>query len=280
MSSKKIKIAVIDLYNGEPNQGMRCIQDHLYEVDTLFEDVPQEYTIFDSRLKGDVPGLDHDIYISSGGPGSPFEDSGRKWETDYFKLLDSIYNHNQRSEEKKHVFFICHSFQMMARFFELGDVVQREKKSFGIIPFARTADGKQDPIFSHLTDPFYGADFRGWQVIHPSKAKLDELGAKVLAMETEPAAIYVEPAMMAIRISDEIIGTQFHPEADPPSMYYHFRQPERKVQVVEQYGEKAYYDMIDQLENPVNINLTKRTVLPGFLHNAIETLRKDAHPVI
>lgn len=280
MSSKKIKIAIIDLYNGEENQGMRCIQDHLYEVDTLFEDVPMEYRIFDSRLKGDVPGLDHDIYISSGGPGSPFEDSGRQWETDYFKLLESIYHHNQRSAEKKHIFFICHSFQMMARFFELGDVVQREKKSFGIIPFGRTEEGKNDTVFSHLTDPFYGADFRGWQVIHPNRAKLDELGAKVLAMEIEPAAIHVEPAMMAIRISDEIIGTQFHPEADPPSMYYHFRQPERKVQVVEQYGEKAYYDMIHQLENPVNINLTKRTVLPGFLHNAIESLRKDAHPVI
>ncbi|MBN8547201.1 MAG: GMP synthase [Ignavibacteria bacterium] len=280
MPEKKIKIAIIDLYNGEPNQGMRCIQDHIYEIDTLYEDVPIEYSIFDSRLKGDVPAMDHDIYISSGGPGSPFEDSGRKWETDYFNLIDKIWNHNQKSQDKKHVFFICHSFQMMARFFELGDVVQREKKSFGIVPFALTEDGDQDPVFSNLTDPFYGADFRGWQVIHQNKDKFDSLGAKVLSMELEPAAFYMEPAMMAIRISPEIIGTQFHPEADPPSMYYHFRQPERKIQVVEQYGEKAYYDMIAHLENPVQINHTKKTVLPGFFKNAIESLRINAHSLV
>jgi GMP synthase-like glutamine amidotransferase len=280
LTEKKIKIAIIDLYNGEPNQGMRCIQDHIYEIDTLYEDVPVEYTIFDSRLKGDIPDLSHDIYISSGGPGSPFEDEGRKWESDYFKLLDKLYNNNQTSAEKKHIFFICHSFQMMARFFELGDVVQREKKSFGIIPFSLTEDGKKDPIFSHMENPFYGADFRGWQVIHPNKSKFDQHGAKILSMEIEPAAFYVEPAMMAIRISDEIIGTQFHPEADPPSMYYHFRHPERKIQVVEQYGEKAYYDMIAQLENPENINKTKKTVLPGFLKNAIETLRVNTHSLV
>lgn len=280
MPEKKIKIAIIDLYNGEPNQGMRCIQDHIYEIDTLYEDVPIEYSIFDSRLKGNVPSLDHDIYISSGGPGSPFEDSGRQWEVDYFNLLDKIYNHNQKSQEKKHLFFICHSFQMMARFFELGDVVQREKKSFGIVPFALTEAGDQDSLFSNLTDPFYGADFRGWQVIHQNKARFDELGAKVLSMEVEPAAFYMEPAMMAIRISDEIIGTQFHPEADPPSMYYHFRQPERKVQVVEQYGEKAYYNMISHLENPVQINHTKKTILPGFLKNAVESLRENAHSLV
>ncbi|MBK6679641.1 MAG: hypothetical protein IPG53_06225 [Ignavibacteriales bacterium] len=48
--------------------------------------------------------------------------------------------------------------------------------------------------------------------------------------------------MMAIRISDKSSGTQFSPEADPPSMYYRFPSPARKIQVVEQYGEKAYYD--------------------------------------
>jgi len=272
LANQKIKIAIIDLYNGEENQGMRCIQDHLYEMDTIYERVPMEYKIYDSRLKEEDAGLDHDIYISSGGPGSPFEGVGQKWEDDYFRLLDGIYNHNQRSDRKKYVFFICHSFQMMARFFGFGEVMKREKKSFGIIPFNLTEDGKNDPIFSHLTNPFYGADFRGWQVIHPDYKKLIELGGKILAMERELAAVYVEPAMMAVRISDEIMGTQFHPEADPPSMYYHFRQPERKVQVVEQYGEKAYYDMILQLENPVNIYNTKKTVLPGFLRNAIENL--------
>lgn len=273
MEKKDINIAVIDLYNGEPNQGMRCIQDHLYEKQCKYQNLAINYDIYESRLKGDVPDFDkYDIYISSGGPGSPFSDEGTAWENSYFDLLDKVWNHNQKSDEKKYIFFICHSFQIMSRFFQLGDVVQRDRKSFGIVPVNLTPEGMNDAIFSHLSDPFYGADFRGWQVINQNKSRFEELGAKLLALEYDRPELRLERAMMAIRISDEIIGTQFHPEADPPSMYYHFRQAERKQQVVDEYGEEAYYEMINHLENPENINLTKKTVLPGFLRYAIEEL--------
>lgn len=273
MNKKPLRLAIIDLYNGEPNQGMRCIQDHINEIDVKYQDIPFEYNIFESRLKGDLPGMDYDIYFSSGGPGSPFEDEGREWEKNYFKLIKNLWEHNQKHEQKKFVFFICHSFQMMARAFELGNVVQRDKKSFGIVPFNLTGDAKNDPIFHNLTDPFFGADFRGWQVINQNKEVFDQLGASLLSIEREWPNMQFERAMMAIRLSDEFLGTQFHPEADPPSMYYHFRQPERKVQVIEQYGEEAYFEMINHLENPENILHTKKTVIPGFLNNAIKKLR-------
>jgi len=78
--------------------------------------------------------------------------------------------------------------------------------------------------------------------------------------------------LAAVRISDEIVGTQFHPEADPDSMLYHFKQDERKQQVVEKYGEERYFEMIRILERPDTIKKTRKTVIPSFLNNAIDEL--------
>ncbi|HEY6435615.1 MAG TPA: hypothetical protein VIY47_03430, partial [Ignavibacteriaceae bacterium] len=81
-----------------------------------------------------------------------------------------------------------------------------------------------------------------------------------------------QPSIAAIRISDEIVGTQFHPEADPESMLYHFKQDERKKQVVEKYGEKRYDEMIEILQRPDTIKKTRQTVIPSFLNHAIDEL--------
>ena len=78
---------------------------------------------------------------------------------------------------------------------------------------------------------------------------------------------------MAVRITDEIVGTQFHPEADPASMYYHFRKPDRKEHVISKYGEKKYYEMLELLELEDGIKLTRKTVLPNFIKNALYQLR-------
>jgi hypothetical protein len=80
--------------------------------------------------------------------------------------------------------------------------------------------------------------------------------------------------MMAVRISDEIAGTQFHPEADPASMMYHFSQPERKQHIIEKYNEEKYFEMISLLEKPDKVKLTRKTVLPNFLKVALEKLNK------
>lgn len=270
MKRTEIKVATIDLYNNEKNEGMRCIK----EIVTSFNNDSQkiEYNVFDTRYKDEVPDLEFDIYISSGGPGSPFEGEGTKWEKNYFNLLQKIWDFNQNnSEKKKYLFFICHSFQMMGRFFKLGHVNKRPSKSFGVMPFSITEEGKSDFILNNLSNPFYAADIRQYQVIQPDKKVFKELGAKILSYEIPDDGIK-EPALAAIRISDEIAGTQFHPEADPESMLYHFKQDERKKQVVEKYGEKRYYEMIDLLKNPDTIQKTRESVLPSFIQNAINEL--------
>ena len=270
-----IKIATIDLYNNERNEGMRCIKEIVSEAKARNNEIEISYKVFDTRYKDEVPGIENDIFISSGGPGSPFEGEGTQWEKDYFNIIQKIWDHNQsNSERKKYLFFICHSFQMMGRFFKFGTVNQRHSKSFGVMPFTLTDEGKSDLIFSGLSNPFYAADIRQFQVVNPNKTVIDELGAKILSYEIVDDNEQAKPALAAVRISSEIVGTQFHPEADPESMLYHFKQDERKKQVVEKYGEERYFGMIKILERPDTIKKTRMTVLPSFLKNAIEELSK------
>lgn len=272
--SKTIKIATIDLYNGERNEGMRCIRDLALEAESRHNlKAAFSYQTYETRLRGDIPAInDFDVLISSGGPGDPFDGEGTQWEKDYFKLLDSIVSHNASGvENKKYIFFICHSFQLMARYFKFADVNQRYKKSFGIWSFQKTNDGKDDIMFDQLNNPFYAADFRQYQVVNPNGKVIQELGASILSTEL-PHSNGHESALMAVRISDEIAGTQFHPEADAESMIYHFRQDERKQYITEQFGEQKYYEMLAGLEEPDKIKKTRSAVIPSFLDNAINKL--------
>ena len=260
-----IKSAIIDLYNNEKNEGMRCIKE-------IMAAAKVKYDVYESRYKGELPGMDYDIFISSGGPGSPFSGRGKKWEKDYFNLVEKIWNHNQnQSGKKKYIFFICHSFQMICRFFKFAEVKKRNIESFGVFPFKRTKKGTGDNLLKKLPDPFFAADFRKYMVVNIDNKKLKELGGEILAIESETAE-NGQPAIMALRLSNEIAGVQFHPEADPKSMMYHFKQAERKKHIVKMYGKQRYDEMIKLLNEPDKIKLTRKTVLPNFLKNAVKDL--------
>ena len=99
------KIAVLDMNAEEPNEGMRCIK--MLVAQFLAQGhIKGSYDVFEVRIKGETPKLeDYDIYISSGGPGSPLI-SGEAWEQDYFGLLDDLLRHNLSQPNKKHVFLI------------------------------------------------------------------------------------------------------------------------------------------------------------------------------
>ncbi len=276
MVKKEIKVAIIDLYNNEVNEGIRCLKEIVSESNRNKNLIPVNYDRFETRYKDEIPDLGYDIFISSGGPGSPFEGVEQKWEHDYFSLVNKIWNYNQRrSEKKKYIFFICHSFQMMARYFKFAEVNRRHEKSFGVLPFRRTDAGINDPILKNLLDTFYAADFRQYQVVQKNQRVLDELGGKILALELEDKGKQYESAIMAVRISNEIVGIQFHPEADPMSMLYHLKQDERKNSVIEKSGEDKYFEMFSFLEDPDKLKLTRETVLPIFLESAIESLSEN-----
>jgi GMP synthase-like glutamine amidotransferase len=274
MSEKNnIKVAVIDMNNGFPNQGMRGIQELLqsYRKETQLN---LTYDLFDLRQKGEIPDTTYDIYISSGGPGSPFDGEGEKWEHDFFTLLDQIENFNAQNEHKKHVFLICHSFQLACRKYGLGNVTRRKSNSFGIFPISLTESGTEEVVFNGLHNPFYSVDNRDWQVVQPNLADFAAKGASILALEKERPHVNLERCIMAIRFSDEIIGTQFHPEADPIGMKMYLLQDEKKTAIIKNHGEDKYNDMLNSLDDPDRITLTQSVILPNFLTQAIHTLQE------
>ena len=232
------------------------------------------FDIFDTSHGGELPDISYDIFISSGGPGSPYDGQGHAWEKNYFNLLNRIYTHNQNgNSQKKYVFFICHSFQMMVRFFGLAEVVERHSESFGIFPVHKTEAGKADPLLQGLANPFYGSDFRNWQVIQPNRPQLKSMGAKILCIEKIRLHVPFERAIMALRVSPEMVGTQFHPESDPASIQWHLHHPAKKDQIIERWGMTKYRQMQRLADNVDAVARTRKTIIPGFIDSAFRALR-------
>ena len=270
----EIKAAIIDLYEDYPNQGMRSFQDLLKQYRIQYG-INLTYQIFDLRGKNEIPDLSFDLYISSGGPGSPLDSEGSEWERLYWNLIDGIEAHNQSdAQQKKHVLFVCHSFQLMCRRLKLGDVNKRNSESFGIFPTHPTEAGLSEPLFEDLADPFFIVDSREWQVINPDEDRFKEIGAKLLAIEKERLHVPFPRAMMAIRFNEYFFGTQFHPEADPEGMKVRMFSEDKKKVIIDEYGQEKYDDMLNSLNDPDKIVLTHKTIIPNFLYQALQSLQE------
>ncbi len=98
-----MKVAVLDLYEGVPNEGMRCIRELLMQF-AESRQIPLQLNEFDVRGACSVPDLGYDVYISSGGPGSPVDSAGSDWETAYFGWLQSVLDWNLQDGRPKNTF--------------------------------------------------------------------------------------------------------------------------------------------------------------------------------
>jgi homoserine O-succinyltransferase/O-acetyltransferase len=170
-----LRVAILDLYEGTANEGMRSIRQLIEELSADFHN-PLNYEVFETRLTGDIPDLSFDAYISSGGPGSPIDSAGSYWERKYFGLMDAIHEHNhQNQDQKKHVLLICHSFQVYCRYYGYGIVSKRKSTSFGVMPMHKTIEGMHDPLIRSLGDPFWAVDSRDYQITQPDEVKIKAL---------------------------------------------------------------------------------------------------------
>jgi homoserine O-succinyltransferase/O-acetyltransferase len=273
-SERKIRVAILDLNEGLPNQGMRCIRKILTEF-SLANSVELIWDEFEVRLQKQLPDLSYDIYISSGGPGSPLASEGSEWDDGYFKWLHNVesWNNDVHNQFKKQVLFICHSYQLACRYFKVAHITNRRSTAFGVFPVHLLQAGKSEPVFDGMTDPFYAVDSRDFQVIQANKKVLQKIGAKVLCIEKERPHVPLERAIMAIRFNEYMIGTQFHPEADAEGMTMYLQRKDKKETVIENHGEAKWKSMIEQLNDPDKIMLTQSHVIPNFLKASVEHLQ-------
>ncbi|HBV16519.1 type 1 glutamine amidotransferase [Chryseobacterium carnipullorum] len=272
---KDIRIALLDMNNNHVNQGFRNIK----EISEAFQQSSEENVIiqtFEVRFKNEMPNIDDfDIFISSGGPGNPHRE-GLEWEDRYSGFLDAVLEHNQYNEDKKYLFLICHSFQLASIHWKLGNICKRRSYSFGVMPVHKTEEGEQEFLFKNLQDPFYAVDSRAYQFIEPDMDRFDELGMKIMAIEKSRPHINLERAVMAVRFSDEIFGTQFHPEADPQGMIENLKDEKNKTAMIENFGMEKYLETVDRIDDENKIILTRAQILPRFLQSAKKNILKGS----
>jgi GMP synthase-like glutamine amidotransferase len=255
---------------------MRCLREFLASANDISDGFSVTVDEFDVRGSNEIPDLSYDIYISSGGPGSPFDGEDHEWENLYFEWARGVLGYNVESGNyDKHVLFICHSFQLMCRCFDIATVSKRKSTSFGITPIHMTEAGRQDILYRGLSDPFYAADFRDWQVTVPHVEKIEAMGGSIISVEKERPHVDLERATTGIRLNRAMVGVQFHPEADVDGMLMHFGQEHRKQHVVENHGQAKYDETIARMRHPNFLDLTHRTILPNFLRDAILSLKAE-----
>lgn len=274
--NKSIQIAILDLYAGEPNEGIRCIRQSL---DTFRNEhkLDLSYRIYDVRGKEELPDLRYDLYISTGGPGSPLDSADFAWEKKYFAWMDSLIHHNQiYPNQQKHVLLICHSFQLFCRHYGYGKVSRRKSTSFGVMTVHKTRSGMREVVMARLSDPFWAFDSRDYQITKPNEPRIKSAGGSILCIEKYRPHVPLERAVMGIRFNETIVGFQFHPEADGEGISMYLRRPDKKEYIIKRYGEKKYKSMLENLDDPNKVLLTYQTIIPEFL---LEGLRKVMAPL-
>lgn len=271
-----IRIAVLDMNNGMRNMGVRNIK-RIVEQFAFYVRMQQygvEFQVdhFHVRDRNEVPEPGYDMYISSGGPGSPYDTDGGDWEQRFAVLLDRILEHNLSHEHKQYFFGICHSFQLMAKKFNVGEITKRDRRNLGIVPIFRSEAGKQDFMFEGLQEKFYAFDNRDWQVHNPDRRILDQLNARIVSYEGSETQ--AGQAVTGIRYSEEMESVQFHPEAEKHAILLRFTDPEEKQHIVDILGEAEYDRFIESVLNPNKLVRTYKAILPGFLRRSFNGLMK------
>ena len=260
-----LRVAILDMYKGVANVGLNAIKTIVSNIEGL------EYEVFNVREKYELPDLDFDIYIGSGGPGDPLI-WNENWSPAYYQLIDKLWQCNQNAPGSKPAFFICHSFQMMCHHFGFGEIRPRKSRSIGILPIHLTEDGLKDRLFRQMPNPFYAADSRDYQLVQPNMEQFEKHGAKILALEKIRPHVPLERAIMGVRFSNEWVGVQFHPEADPAGMLKMLENPKHKNDIIKLKGQEKLDKLIQRAMDPTKLNVTYQRLLPQFLKESILSL--------
>jgi len=259
MAASLFNIAIIDMYNGEANVGMECII-LLIANWSKERNITVQHEIFRLRNYGEIPGEHFDAYISTGGPGSPLDSEGEKWDTLYTNWLDRMF------QLQKPVFLICHSFQIACRHLKLGKITLRKSRQFGILPIHPIS---YNSLFEGLKDPFYALESRLYQITAPNDERINNLGAKITALEKIRPQVPLERAIMGIQFNRYMAGVQFHPEGEYHILLDYFKSEKIKNTIIEEFGVEKWDKMIAHLNDPTKIKATFNAIIPNFFDVAL-----------
>lgn len=271
-----LRICIVDMNNGHVNQAMRCIRGMLA---SFFERVRRHNPglpcivgeVSPRDTSNPIP-RDYDLYISTGGPGSPYDGDGMPWVTDYSAFLEDVVDSAIRGGERQSALFaICYSFEMVVRHFKLAAVVPRGERKFGVMPIYTTPEGQTHPLLRPFGDRLFAFEHRNWEAVDLDESKLESLGGSLLARESRDG-LSKGRAILGLDVTAGVEAVQFHPEADRPGVMNWVSRPEQAAAFKAAYGELTYQAMLRTLDDPRRLARTYALVIPGWMSRRFNML--------
>jgi homoserine O-succinyltransferase len=269
MRLRPLRLCIIDMNNAHVNQAMRCLRGL---AATFFEQVARknpglacELVEVSPRDTAEPVPRDCDLYLSSGGPGSPFDGDGQGWFDDYGRFSDQVVESAVRGgADQRALFAICYSFEMVVRHFAVAHVGPRAERKFGVMPIYTTAEGQRHPLLAAFGDRLFAFEHRNWEAIDLDEQRLHALGGRLLARESRDG-VSKGRALLALEVAPGVEAVQFHPEADRPGVMNWVARPEQAAAFKATYGEVTYQAMLRTLDDPRRLARTFALVIPGWL---------------
>jgi GMP synthase-like glutamine amidotransferase len=276
---RAVRVCIVDMNDGHVNQAMRCLRSIVAQFfDRVVAHNPglachvSEVSPRDTNAP--VP-RDADLYLSSGGPGSPFEGDGEPWVDDYYRFADDVVEAAiGAGERQKALFGVCYSYEMLVRKFAVAKVAPRTERKFGVMPIYTTQDGQRHPLLSAFGDRLFAFEHRNWEAVDLDAAKLRALGGKVLAQESRDG-VSKGRAILGFEVAPGIEAVQFHPEADRAGVINWVARPEQAAAFKETYGEVTYQAMLRTLDDPRRLARTYALVIPGWMTRKFNQLARS-----
>ncbi len=132
--SRPFRLCLVDMNDGHVNQAMRCLRTisaaFFRRIHSTNPGVPCELVETSPRnTEDDIPG-DCDLYLSSGGPGSPFDGDGKAWVHRYYRFLDAVVDAAEDGgPDQRALFGVCYSFEMIVRHFKIATMQPRADRA-------------------------------------------------------------------------------------------------------------------------------------------------------
>jgi homoserine O-succinyltransferase/O-acetyltransferase len=275
----KLRLCLSDMNNGVPNQAVRCfrvlVEDFFARVRERNPRIETKFLHVQPRNLQELPPNDCDFYLSSGGPGGPFDHDGEGWLDRYRSWLDHIVDRNiQHGDAAPGLLGVCYTFELLIRHFAVSDMVPRARRKFGVMPVYMTPEGEQHPLTSAFGDRLFAFEHRNWEAVDLDDRKLRELGGSLLAQESRDG-VSKGRALLALDFAPGVVGTQFHPEADRGGVVAWLQKREQAEAFIEAYGSVTYQRMIRTLDNPQRLARTFSVFIPGWLTRRFNALAAE-----
>jgi len=277
--ASQFRVCLLDMNQGCPNQAMRCFGVIL---ESFFERVAQgnphvhtEVLVVQPRNQPELPPPGYDLYIASGGPGSPFEHDHDRLFTHLRNFFDRIVDANLKAPGVPPALFgVCYSFELLVRHFAVAAMTRRKDRKFGVMPVYMTEAGQKHPLTAPFGDRLFAFEHRNWEAVDLDQRVLRDVGGCVLACESRDG-ISKGRALLALEFAPGVEGTQFHPEADREGVISWVSDQEEAHAFVQVYGPQTYQRMIKTLDNPQRVAKTFALMLPGWLKRKFNAVAED-----